>query len=245
MVDPLSARVSFSNQTLPAQLPAEPFTLLTEWMHAAAGNNNAAKKTQPNPNAMTLATVDGAGMPSVRIVLARAIDPAKGVVTFYTNYRSAKGRAIGDEPGARVALGFFWDHLDRQVCIRGLAARSPASESDAYFRSRPVTSRIAAWASNQSEPITSRDQLLHQNEEAEQRFGYRKGMSPAEEAELVVPRPSWWGGIRVYVQSVQLWLGSTERLHDRAEWSRELSPAEIDGVPGFTGGSWRSTRLQP
>src|SRR3569832_1543798 len=99
-------------------------------MRAAAGNGDAAKKTQPNPNAMTLATVDASGTPSVRVVLARAVDPARGIVTFFTNYRSAKGRAIGEAPGAQVALGFFWDHLDHQASIRGLAARSPASESD-------------------------------------------------------------------------------------------------------------------
>lgn len=217
-----------------------------EWMHAAAGNGDATKKTQPNPNAMTLATVNAAGVPTVRVVLARALDPAAGTVTFYTNYRSTKGRAIEDNtPAAPVALGFFWDHLDRQASIRGLAARTSETDSDAYFQSRPVASRIAAWASSQSEPLASRDQLLRQNEQARRRFGYTPGMNPADEARLTVPRPPWWGGFRVYAQSVQLWLGDTGRLHDRAEWSRELTPAEIHATPGFTGGPWKATRLQP
>lgn len=248
MVDPLSGRAAFSDETLPAALPAEPFGLVMEWMRLAGGNGEDKKKVQPNPNAMTVATVDSRGAPSVRVVLARGVDASRGIVTFYTNYKSEKGRAIGVEggrAGAQLALGFFWDDLDRQVCIKGLAARATAAESDAYFNHRPVLSRIAAWASQQSEPIASREQLLRQNEEAERRFGYVKGMSAAAEAELVVPRPEWWGGVRVYAQSVQLWRGHSNRLHDRAEWTRDLMPAQVDGVAGFVGGAWRVTRLQP
>lgn len=249
MVDPLMGACTFSNETLPEVLPTEPFGLLMEWMRLAAGESGSsggpASKVQPNPNAMTLATVDADGRPSVRVVLARGVDAQRGVVTFFTNYSSRKGRAIGDRAGARVALGFFWDDLDRQVTVEGLAARSPAGESDSYFNRRPVASRVSAWASNQSEPLSGRSQLLEQNNEAERRFGYRPGMSPAEEAALVVPRPAWWGGIRVYAERVQLWRGHSARLHDRAEWRRDLTPAEIDGVPGFVGGQWRATRLQP
>ena len=244
MVDPLSGRVGFSDETLPAVLPVEPFGLVMEWMRLAAGAEGG-QKVQPNPNAMTLATVDRQGVPSVRVVLARGVDAARGIVTLYTNYTSEKGRAIGEIAGARVAIGFFWDDLDRQVCIRGRAGRTTDAESDAYFNHRPVLSRIAAWASNQSQPLSSREQLLKQNEEAEKRFGYVKGMSAAAEAELVVPRPAWWGGVRVYAESVQLWRGHSNRLHDRAEWSRELTAAQVDGVSGFVGGAWRVTRLQP
>jgi pyridoxamine 5'-phosphate oxidase len=240
MVDPLMGRCEFGEETLPEVLPPEPFGLVMEWMKLAAD-----QKAQPNPNAMTLAVVDASGTPSVRVVLARGVDAGRGFVTFYTNYRSVKGRAIGEEPGAYVALGFFWDGLDRQVCIRGLAARSPERDSDAYFNHRPVASRIGAWASNQSEQLTSRAQLLKQNEEAEKRFGYHEGMSAAEEAGLVVPRPAWWGGIRVFAQSVQLWRGNKRRLHDRAAWTRELKVGEVDGVPGFVGGAWSAVRLQP
>lgn len=245
MVDPLSGRCGFSDETLPAQLPSEPFGLLMEWMRLAAGNGDASKKVQPNPNAMTLATVDRDGTPSVRVVLARGVDAERGFVTLYTNYTSRKGKAIGQEPGSRVALGFFWDDLDRQVCIEGRAAISPASESDRYFNARPVASRIAAWASNQSEPLASREQLLKQNNEAEERFGYREGMSEAELARIVVPRPPHWGGFRVYAESVQLWLGHSHRLHDRARWTRTLTPAQVDGVEGFVGGAWSAGRLQP
>jgi pyridoxamine 5'-phosphate oxidase len=248
MIDPLSGRAAFSDETLPTVLPAEPFGLVMEWMRLAAGDGDAAKKVQPNPNAMTLATVDARGVPTVRVVLARGVDTERGIVTFFTNYKSEKGRAIGaerGEAGAKVALGFFWDDLDRQVCIKGLVGRATAAESDRYFIQRPAASRIGAWASQQSEPIASREQLFRQAEEAEKRFGYVKGMSAAAEAELVVPRPDWWGGVRVYAQSVQLWRGHSNRLHDRAEWTRELTAAQVDGVAGFVGGAWRVTRLQP
>lgn len=245
MVDPLSGSCRFSDETLPDPLPGEPFGLLMEWMRLAAGNGDATKKVQPNPNAMTLATVDPDGTPSVRVVLARGVDVERGFVTLYTNYTSRKGRAIGVEPGARVALGFFWDDLDRQISIEGRAALSPAQESDRYFQSRPVASRIAAWASNQSQPLASREQLLKQNDEAERRFGYREGMNEADLALLTVPRPPHWGGIRVYASRVQLWRGHSHRLHDRASWSRELSAEQVDGVEGFAGGAWSVTRLQP
>lgn len=243
-VDPLAGACVFAGQTLPEPLPTEPFALFQEWLQMAADH-----KTQPNPNAMSLATVDADGQPSVRIVLARRVYADKGVVAFFTNYDSRKGTAL--EHSSKVAACFHWDHLDRQVRIEGLVTKSPAQESDDYFRSRPLMSRVAAWASTQSAPISSREQLLQQNAVAEARFGVVGGdervktMSPDEIARIVVPRPPNWGGYRFWVRSLELWLGHSARLHDRARWSRALTPTQVDGVPGFTGGLWSVTRLQP
>ncbi|MCW5764439.1 MAG: pyridoxamine 5'-phosphate oxidase [Phycisphaeraceae bacterium] len=243
--DPLSGACRFADQELPDPLPAEPIGLVRRWLDDAARG-----KVQPNPNAMTLATVGPDGRPSARIVLCRTIHPDLGCFVFYTNYRGAKGRAL--EHSGRAALVFHWDDLDRQVRIEGPVTRSPASESDGYFRSRPVMSRVAAWASEQSAPIASRSALLEQNARVEARFGIERGpdgsprlKSGAPLESLDVPRPGHWGGFRVWAETVELWLGHTNRLHDRAVWRRDLSPATVDGEPGFSGGPWRAGRLQP
>lgn len=236
----------FPGHVLPSPLPAEPMALCAQWLNDAARSGS-----QPNPNAMTIATVGRDGAPSARIVLARGFDAARGYIVFYTNYDSRKGEEL--VLTARAALVFHWDHLGRQIRIEGPVTRSPADESDAYFASRPAMSRIGAWASDQSKPIASRDELLRKNAEAEARFG----VSPAEprdesgapaagvQQRLVVPRPHNWGGYRVWAARVELWLGHPARLHDRALWTRTLSPATVDGAPGFTGGTWSVTRLQP
>lgn len=249
-VDPivaaLSGACSFAGLTLPDPLPASPIPLFMEWMGLAA-----TSKTQPNPNAMTLATVDEAGHPSARIVLARRVDAARGYVVFFTNYEGAKGRELIARPEA--ALCFHWDHLDRQVRISGPVTRSPQSESDDYFRSRPVMSRIAAWASDQSRPLASRAELIEKNAAAERRFGLDPATPrdeqgrPAKEIEagLNVPRPPHWGGFRVWARRVELWLGHPARLHDRAAWTRTLTPATVDGAAGYEGGEWSGGRLQP
>lgn len=241
---------AFSDEPLPEPLPAEPMGLFMEWLNLAT-----SQRTQPNPNAMTLATVDATGQPSARIVLARRVDVDRGYVVFYTNYRSRKGREIGvgagggaDQTlatGGKVALCFHWDQLDRQVRIEGVATLCPAHESDVYFRSRPVLSRIAAWASDQSEPVASRDELMVKNTDAERRFGWTGASSSEQRAALVVPRPVHWGGYRVWASRVELWRGHTSRLHDRALYERVLRPEVVDGVAGFVGGAWTVTRLQP
>jgi pyridoxamine 5'-phosphate oxidase len=244
MVDPthvdvskaLSGSCAFSDEHLPDVLPAEPFGMLTQWL-AMAGE----LRVQPNPNAMTLATVGADGSPSARVVLARRIDAGLGYVVFFTNYASEKGLQMAQN--ARVALCMHWDNLDRQARIEGVATRSPTAESDAYFNSRPVPSRIAAWASEQSRPIASRGALLEQNARAEARFGDAAGASAS--GGVQVPRPGHWGGFRVWASRVELWRGHSNRLHDRARWERTLTPAQVDGVAGFEGSAWSATRLQP
>ena len=208
-------------------LPSEPFGLLEAWLQDAVSRSG-----QMNPDAIALATDDENGLPSVRYVLCRKIDTTDGSISFYTNRDSAKGRGLARTPYASAA--FYWDAMQRQARISGPVVRSPEEESDAYFAGRARLSQIAAWASRQSEPIASRDELLKRLREETDRFGGIDGNDP-------IPRPSNWGGYRLYAQSVELWVGSRGRAHDRVLWERNL---EETGST-FRGEAWRSSRLQP
>lgn len=170
------------------------------------------------PNAMTLATVSGAGQPSVRTVLLKYFDN-EGFV-FYTNYGSAKARDIAANP--RVALLFPWLDLERQVKITGTAEKVSTATSAKYFLSRPRGSQIGAWVSNQSSPITSRQMLMSQFEEMLRKFENKE-----------VPLPSFWGGYRVVPGSFEFWQGRQNRLHDRFVYT----PDEVGG--------WKIERLAP
>ena len=168
------------------------------------------------PNAMTVATVDADGKPSARIVLLKALD-ARGFV-FYTNYESRKGREIAVHPFA--ALVFHWNELERQVRIEGSVIRISDSESDAYFNSRPVGSRIGAWASPQSEVVASREILVEREASMIEQYGDNP------------PRPAHWGGLRVVPTLIEFWQGRSSRLHDRLRYCK-------------TGQGWRVDRLAP
>lgn len=224
-----------AGQTLPEQLPEDPFPTFVSWFNAAV-----AARRVPNPSAMTLATIEPDGSPSARIVLCRGIVPSPGHVVFFTNYRGAKGRALAANP--RASLVFHFDHDDRQVRIIGPVTKSPDAESDAYFSSRPWESRLSAWASEQSEPIPSRPALLSRLGEVMARLGVSAEECLTKGDAVRIPRPPHWGGFRVHAQSVELWLGGPGRLHDRARWTRTLTP---DGSGSFVPGPWSSTRLSP
>ena len=168
------------------------------------------------PHAMTLATASADGVPSARIVLLRGYDGSG--FTFYTDYRSRKGRELADNP--RAALLFFWSELERQVRIEGTVEQLTPAESDEYYRSRPLASRIGAWASPQSEPIPSKSWLLARAAE----MGLRHGLNPA--------RPPHWGGYRVRPEQLEFWQGRPSRLHDRLQYTH-------------VGGNWTRARLAP
>jgi len=212
ITDPSQLRVDYKRAALSERDAAsDPIELFTRWF------DEAVAAAIPEPNAMTLATVDAAGRPTARIVLMKGVD-ARGVV-FHTNYDSRKGRDLAANP--RAALLFFWVGLERQVRIDGAAERVSAEDSDAYFAARPRGSQISAWASPQSARVADRAWLEARVAEFEARF-----------ASGAVPRPPNWGGMRVVPDRLEFWQGRTSRLHDRLVWSRQ-------------GDRWTIERLAP
>jgi pyridoxamine 5'-phosphate oxidase len=177
---------------------------------------DALRAKLPLPNAMTLATVSGDGAPAARVVLLKGVE--RGGFVFYTNYRSRKAREIDER--AQACLVFMWSELERQVRITGRVEKVDAADSDAYFVTRPVGSRLSAWASEQSEKVASRAVLEKAMAEAKARYGD----SP--------PRPAHWGGYRVTPAEIEFWQGRADRLHDRLLYT-------------VSAGNWKIERLAP
>src|ERR1700744_3622095 len=196
-----------------AQLKPNPIAQFEAWFQEAL----AAQPGRLDANAMTLATVDGSGRPSSRIVLLKTVDE-RGF-SFFTNYDSRKGRELAANPQA--ALTFFWADLERQVCVAGSVDKLSVAESEAYFKSRPRGSQLAAWASEQSQAVPDRAALETRWYDLEKKF-------PGE-----IPLPPNWGGFVVKPDRIEFWQGRPSRLHDRFSYLRQAD------------GTWKIERLSP
>jgi pyridoxamine 5'-phosphate oxidase len=194
-----------------SEVADDPIRQFTRWFE------EALKAEVNEPNAMGVSTVDERGRPSSRIVLVKQFDE-RGF-TWYTNYDSQKGKQLNGNPFA--ALLFFWSELERQVRIEGKVERTSAEESDKYFNSRPLKSRLSAIASQQSAPIASRADLEHNYEDVARQYGETP------------QRPDNWGGFRLVPERIEFWQGRRSRFHDRVVYTRQED------------GSWTRQRLQP
>lgn len=177
----------------------DPFALIRAWM-------DDARAAEPSdPDAIALASVDAAGMPNVRMVLLRGLEPDAFV--FFTNYESAKGQELIAQ--GKAAFVMHWKSIRRQVRVRGLVEKEDGAVADSYYASRPLGSRIGAWASDQSRPLSSRAALVA----AAAKAGVKHGVRPA--------RPPHWGGFRIRPLEIEFWAEGEFRLHDRFRWTRE------------------------
>lgn len=195
----------------------DPFALAQAWLAEA-------EKSEPNDaNAVALATADRSGLPNVRMVLLKEIEPgpAAGGFVFYTNFESAKGRELEANPQAAMVL--HWKSLRRQVRVRGAVETVSDAQADAYYASRAYQSRIGAWASKQSRPLRSRAALMADVAKYAARFP----VNP--------PRPPHWGGWRIRPVEIEFWADGDFRLHDRFRWTRPAADAK----------DWKVERLNP
>ena len=190
----------------------DPIAIVRRWL-------SEAEASEPNdPNAIALATVDAEGLPNVRMVLLKDIE--EDAFVFYTNYGSAKGEELARS--GKAAFVMHWKSLRRQVRVRGTVTREEGPQADAYFRSRALKSRIGAWASQQSLPLSSRERLVAEAA----KMALVHGLDPA--------RPPFWGGFRIDPVEIELWADGEFRLHDRFRWTRSRDER-----------AWRVTRLYP
>lgn len=191
---------------------SDPFQLARDWLAEA-------EPLEPNdPNAIALATVDADGLPNVRMVLLKEIEADAFV--FYTNYGSKKGQEIA--ASGKAAFVLHWKSLRRQIRVRGLTEREDGPKADEYFASRSLKSRLGAWASQQSQPLSSREALMAEAA----KVAVSKGPNP--------PRPPFWGGIRIRPVEIEFWADGAFRLHDRFRWSRDTPES-----------GWVTQRLNP
>ena len=209
MVDALSRHTDYGEISLEeGSLSSDPMMQVERWLE------EADEQGVYEPNAMVISTIDPDGAPTSRTVLCRGV--SEHGITFFTDYTSQKGRALAVHP--EVAVVFPWYTLHRQIKIRGVVEKVSEADSDAYFDTRPRDSRIGAWASDQSQPIDSREALEEKVAEATRRFD---GVEQ-------VPRPEKWGGYLIRPTSIEFWAGRRSRLHDRVRFVKSADGWEIE-----------------
>ena len=204
-------------------LPEDPVRTAAQWL------GEAAALGRRNTDAMALASVDADGRPSARMVLLKELAPL-GYAVFYTNYGSRKGGELLST--GRAAAVLYWHELGRQVRFEGPVVRSPDAESDAYFATRPLASQANAWSSEQSRPLIDPAAL----EERAANVVARKPAGPG------LPRPDFWGGFRLWLAAIELWVEGRDRFHERVRYERRLAARDAFT---FDTGSWTPQRLQP
>jgi pyridoxamine 5'-phosphate oxidase len=203
--------------------PEDPVRTVVQWLGEAEATGRR------NPNAMALASVAAGGLPSVRMVLLKELAPA-GYAVFYTNYGSRKaGELLAT---GRAAAVLYWHELGRQVRLEGPVVRSPDEESDAYFATRPFASQVNAWSSEQSRPLP--DPAALEARAAEIAAGQAPGRGLA--------RPHFWGGFRLWLEGIELWVEGRDRFHERVRYDRALGARDAHT---FETGRWAWQRLQP
>ena len=198
------------------------------------------KKTQPHPNAITIASADISGKPSARVLLIKDLSLKEGYIVFHTHYGSRKSLEFIDNPWAAGVI--HWDHLSRQIRFEGLITKSPDDESDAYFATRDWRSQLNAWTSEQSQPISDYKQLLDRANRQAKKMNLPKLDSTGPDKDFSVQRPPFWGGFRMWFCSIEFWIARSARFHERILYKRSLKKDD-DGGP--VTGPWRHQKLQP
>jgi pyridoxamine 5'-phosphate oxidase len=193
-----------------SDLNSSPFLFFKQWM------KTAVERVKKDPNAFVLSTISESNFPSSRVVLLRGVE--KDGFCFFTNYNSEKSQSIFKNN--KVSMTFYWPEIERQVRINGIAQKTTSEYSDNYFKSRPYSSKIGAWSSNQSSQIETRDEL-------ENKVEFYKNKFPKD-----VPRPDFWGGFIIVPCQFEFWQGRSNRLHDRFVYS-------------LVDGKWEIVRLAP
>ena len=201
------------NELLEDNIPSEPFELFDNWFKAVENS-----KSIEEVNAMTVATIGQDGFPRSRVVLLKSV--SNDGFVFYTNYESEKGKAITNNPN--VCLSFFWQSLEQQVIIKGIAKKVSQETSEKYFNSRPIGSKLGAIVSNQSQVIENRKYLENKLDMLEKKYQNQE-----------IPMPDFWGGFIVEPISIEFWQGRPNRLHDRIRYSLQADK------------SWKIDRLSP
>lgn len=209
-----------------------PLSTLQDWMEKVSDSN-----AQPNPNCMSVSTVDSNGLPNTRMVLCKELNTEEGHLTFYTNYSSIKSKEL--ESNAKCSALFHWDKFGLQVRIRGTAIRCTDSKNDAYFSSRDLGSQIAAWASDQSKEIESLEMMDNSYQIIMDKFSIGNLENNSEKK---IPRPDFWGGYEIWVEEIELWKNQKNRFHDRLKFTRNINIKNGNIDPDK---KWNVIRIQP